>query len=106
MNYELLLWGLLGVVLHELAHALMAVSLGLRVKGVVICAKGIGVRREPGTQRQNAAIALAGPLVNLTLCVLLWAHPAAVAANAVLCIVNLLPIAGSDGLRVIQSLRG
>lgn len=105
MNTELLLWQAVGLILHEAAHAGACVYLGLKVKGIVICRKGIGVRREAGTPRQNAIVAAAGPLVNLLLLCLFWGNANAVIANLLLCAINLLPIPGSDGRRVWESLR-
>ena len=92
--------------LHEAAHAGCAAVLGSQVKRIGISRIGLYVVRSriPGRWRETVA-GLAGPALNLTLA-LLWLNniPALHQAgwiNAVLGVVNLLPLPHSDGLRVL-----
>jgi Zn-dependent protease len=98
-------WGsvVLAVVLHESAHLVMAYLGGVRVKHVGITWKGPYIVREPGTALQNTFISLAGPGINLALCLICrhWSGTFAF-VNGFLAVMNLLPIRSSDGLRVYR----
>ena len=77
------------VALHELAHVVAAIALGVRVKRVGISWRGPYIVREQGTPLASFVIALAGPGLNL----LLGAY-------------NLLPfIPGLDGSNALAALR-
>ena len=93
-----------GVVLHEAAHALVAVLLGLKVKQVGICVRGIYVKRQAGNPMQDALIAAAGPVTNLLLCCTWPWLPEFALANAVFGVVYSLPISNSDGSRVLAAI--
>ena len=60
------------LVLHESAHLAMAYLAGVRVKHIGLSWKGPYIVREPGTPVQNTFISLAGPGINLVLCLLCW----------------------------------
>jgi Zn-dependent protease len=91
------------VALHESAHLAMAYLGGVRVKHVGLSWKGPYIVREPGTPLQNTFISLAGPGINLFLCVLCWHLSGTFAfVNGLLAGINLLPIRSSDGLRVYR----
>ena len=91
------------VVLHESAHVAVACAAGVRVKHVGLSWKGPYIIREPGTPVQNTLISLAGPGINLVLCVLCWHFSRTFAlVNGFLALVNLLPVPLSDGLRVYR----
>jgi Zn-dependent protease len=96
-----LLMGLAAMILHEAAHLLTACALGVKVKRVGLkWNKGIFTVRETGPVGKNAIIALAGPLMNILL-VCLWPwSPTFGLANLCYAVANLLPIEGSDGLRI------
>jgi Zn-dependent protease len=99
-------YALVAVVLHEMAHAAMALGLGIHIYEVGLSWKGPFIRREFGTGAQNLAITLAGPGVNLLLALLLFRiSPIFALSNAVLGIFNLLPIPHSDGARAIHLLK-
>lgn len=98
------LFGLLAMVLHEIGHICVAQGLGLKVKDVGICWKGMYTVRESGPPEVNLQVALAGPLTNLALVALWPAAPILGLANLVCGVCNLLPIPGSDGLRVLRCL--
>ena len=60
------------LVLHESAHLAMAYLTGVRVKHIGLSWKGPYIVRESGTPIQNTFISLAGPGINLALCLLFW----------------------------------
>jgi Zn-dependent protease len=96
------------VALHELAHALMAEWLGLTVLGVVwrwTPIPGVGVRRTQGSPGQNLLIAAAGPAMSLALAWVLWptALHALALGNLAFAVVSLLPMASSDGARMLRA---
>ena len=93
----------LAVLFHESAHLAVAYLGGVRVKQVGLSWKGPYIIREPGTLLQNTCISLAGPGLNLILCVFCWHWSATFAfVNGFLAVMNLLPIRSSDGLRVYR----
>jgi Zn-dependent protease len=96
------LFGLLAMVLHEIGHLCVAQGLGLKVKHVGFCWKGMYTVREAGPPQINLQVALAGPLTNLALMPLWYLSPIFGMANLVCGICNLLPISGSDGTRALH----
>jgi Zn-dependent protease len=91
------------LVLHESAHLAMAYFTGVQVKHVGLSWKGPYIVREPGTRVRNTFISLAGPGINLALCLLCWHSWGTFArVNGFLALVNLLPVPSSDGLRVYR----
>jgi Zn-dependent protease len=94
---------------HELGHVLMATLLGVRVKAIGLCVLGSYIRREDSHRfGTEAAIAFAGPAVNLVLAIILFgSSPLAsfvAIMNAQIFALNLLPIPGCDGWRAMRSL--
>jgi Zn-dependent protease len=76
---------------------------GVRVKQVGLSWKGPYIIRESGTALQNTCISLAGPGLNLILCVFCLHLSATFAfVNGFLAVMNLMPIRSSDGLRVYR----
>jgi Zn-dependent protease len=118
MGEHLAAGALLGVLtaasllLHECGHALTARWLGVRVQEVGVCLKGPYIRRERALDaRQEAVIALGGPMVNAFLAVEVWRVGGGLGCwlalfNLVLLVSNLLPFPGSDGQRILSSLQG
>ena len=95
--------GLSAMVLHEFGHLVTSLMVGIRVKSVGLCMKGMYIVREAGSPMKNMLISLAGPLTNVALILLFWGHsPKFVLANFCLAICNLAPIRGSDGDRVLH----
>jgi Zn-dependent protease len=109
------------VLLHELGHALVALSQGVRVRSITLFLLGgvASVELECPTALGALAVALAGPLVSLTLALALLAgvHPAAHQSvvlgeiltqlgmlNLVLALFNLLPGLPLDGGLVVKAL--
>lgn len=95
--------GLSAMILHEFGHLVTSLMVGIRVKSVGMCMKGMYVIREAGSPMKNLLISLAGPLTNVGLILIFWGHsPKFVLANLCLAICNLAPIRGSDGDRVLR----
>jgi Zn-dependent protease len=107
---------------HEMGHALVARRLGVKVDGITLWLFG-GVARlrgEAATPGMEAKIAIAGPLVSLTLAILFGAATFALDAasgpplieagcawlagsNAILLIFNLIPAFPLDGGRLLRA---
>jgi Zn-dependent protease len=79
-----------------------------RVKAIGFCAKGVYIRRELTHDFSDALIAGAGPAVNLLLAAFLWRDPGVLSwlmqLNLILGIANLIPIKGTDGRRILETL--
>jgi Zn-dependent protease len=102
--FQGILFGLLAMALHEAAHVVAAIAVGIKVKSVGFCWKGIYTVREAGPPAKNVVVSLAGPLANVAL-MLCWAwSPTFGLANLCFAAFNLLPIQGSDGDRVLKCL--
>ncbi len=98
-----LFMGLAAMFLHEAAHLLAALTLGVRVKKVGLqWNKGIYTVREAGPPGKNMLIAFAGPLMNLLLISVCHWAPTLGLANFCYAVANLVPIEGSDGSRIVQ----
>ena len=98
------------LLLHEVGHMLMASSLNVEVKEFGLCLTGAYIRRAYASRRRDEIlIAAAGPLTNLALALpLLFMHIIGVQlalANIALCVINLLPIPASDGMRILRTIR-
>jgi Zn-dependent protease len=92
--------GVSAMVLHEFGHLATSLMVGIKVKSVGMCMKGMYIVREAGTPMKNMLVSLAGPLTNVALLLLFW-HVSTTFALANLCfaICNLAPVKGSDGDR-------
>ena len=98
------LFCLLAMAMHEGGHIVAALALGVKVKSIGFCWKGIYLVREAGSPVKNVLVSLAGPLANFVL-MLFWHHlPIFVLANFCCGLANLLPIRGSDGDRILTCL--
>ncbi len=94
------------MLLHEMGHIASALALKVPIHQVGISWRGPYIRRQPGTAKQNFAITLAGPGVNLWLA-LVFHHisPNFALCNLVIGVSNLLPIPASDGTRALNLIR-
>jgi Zn-dependent protease len=102
---------IVSLLLHEVGHMLAAISLGVPVYGIGLRLFGAYNRRERShNRRDEVLISLAGPGMNLLLAAPLLFIPhigvQLALGNLGLCLVNLLPIPSSDGMRILQTLRG
>jgi Zn-dependent protease len=114
------------VVLHEYGHALTARRYGVRTRSITILPIGgvASLERMPSQPKQELAIAIAGPIVTVTLVVVLWILLRALGTplvlteanfedapflvrlmwvNVVLAVFNLLPAFPMDGGRVLRA---
>jgi Zn-dependent protease len=100
--FEGLFLGLIAAALHEGGHLVAAVLVGVKVKSIGFRWKGLYTVRESGPPMKNLLISLAGPCTNLAL-VGFWplSHLFGL-ANLCFAFVNILPIEGSDGERVMR----
>ncbi len=112
MNYLLTHWlislagtlflGLSAMVLHEFGHIVTSLMVGIRVKSIGLCMKGMYIVREAGSPAKNMLVSLAGPMTNVALIFLFWNTSSTFAlANLCLAICNLAPVKGSDGERAL-----
>ena len=102
-SFHGLFLGLAAMLLHETAHLLTALALGVRVKKVGLkWNKGIYTVRETGPLGKNILIAFAGPLMNILMASFWQWSPNFGLANFCCALVNLLPIEGSDGSRIVR----
>lgn len=115
------------VILHELGHSVVAMRFGVQVRYIVLFPiGGVAAMSEiPEKPIQEFLIAIAGPLVNVAIVLLLWGitgslwpdpemslYPTNVGglldrlllANVVLVVFNMLPAFPMDGGRIMRSL--
>jgi Zn-dependent protease len=110
------------LVLHELAHALVARSYGMKINGITLFVFG-GVAElgeEPPTPRSEFFTALAGPVMSIALSVAFWLVGTALSdlgyagpvtavleylavINLILALFNLLPAFPLDGGRLLRA---
>lgn len=102
LNKTILLPFLFAAAAHEVGHYLALWQTGHPPN--VIQLGFFGAKMETGilSYRQELVAAAAGPAANLALCVFLPFWPAFGFYNAVLGLVNLLPIPGLDGEKVLR----
>jgi len=98
------------LLLHEMGHMVAAILLGVPVREFGLCLWGAYNRRaRAGRRRDEVLISVAGPLMNLFLALPLLYVPVfgsrLALCNLSLCVVNLLPIPSSDGLRILRTIR-
>lgn len=98
-------FGILAMALHEGGHIVTAWAVGVKVKRVGLCWKGMYTVREAGPPAKNMQVSLAGPLANLALMIFWPLSPTFGLANFFCGVCNLLPIPGSDGKRALSCLR-
>ena len=103
---QFVLLGVLAMTLHEAGHWIAALAVNVKVKAVGLCWKGLYTVREAGPPAKNLIISLAGPFSNIVL-MILWGHFYSHFSEANMCfaVINLLPIRGSDGDRVLTCWR-
>ena len=96
-----LFFGVGAMALHEIAHLLVALAVGVKIKSIGFGWKGLYTVREAGTPSKNLAVSLAGPLMNFALLILWHYSPMFGLANLCFGFFNLIPLTGSDGDRAI-----
>jgi Zn-dependent protease len=98
----------LSLLAHEAGHVALAWIMDAHVKAIGFCAKGAYIRREDTHDFSEVLIAAAGPAVNLLLAAFLWNGQGVLSwlmqLNLILGLANLIPIKGTDGRRILQTL--
>jgi len=98
------------LLMHEVGHMLVATTLGVPVREFGICLAGAYNRRASGScRRDEVLISAAGPVMNLCLVFPLLLLPVIgtqlALCNLALCLINLLTLPASDGLRILRTMR-
>ena len=103
---EALASGIAAMILHEMAHAAAALALKVKIHQIGMNRKGPYISRASGTTKQNLAITLAGPGINLWIALLFYRmSPNFALCSLVIGVVNLLPVPASDGSRALNLIR-
>jgi Zn-dependent protease/CBS domain-containing protein len=104
------------ILVHELAHALVARMYGVPTRDILLLPIGgiASLERMPDKPRQELAVALVGPAVNVAIAALLYAGITLIGSSAFaaqlmwinigLALFNLIPAFPMDGGRVLRSL--
>lgn len=110
-NYAIFMFFIL---IHEIAHLLVGLLLGIKPKNINVYAFGLSLEfysfgRVKYKNYKKLLIALAGPLMNLILAIIFIMlkqsqYTEIIYTNIVLAVFNLLPIYPLDGGRIIKSL--
>lgn len=138
-NVEQITWSMLFLIavfvcitLHELGHALVAGRFGIEAKNIVLLPIGgiASIEKFPDNPKQELAISMAGPVVNIAIASLLWLvmipHTSLMEGpppgasimhghdflynlrivNIALAVFNLIPAFPMDGGRILRALLG
>ncbi len=108
-NIEVFALSFVFIFVHELAHLLTGITLGLKIKRINVNLLGFSIEFENYGDNKNInriIIDLAGPLVNFIIAILsiIIKNPTILYINLCLIIINLLPIYPLDGGRIIKTL--
>jgi Zn-dependent protease len=99
----------LSLAAHEAGHLLVAKLNGTPCSAIGFCFRGAYLRRQCAGGIAEIAISGAGPLVNIVIAAAFWQDVGLVAwlaqMNAIVAFMNLLPVRGSDGHRILITLR-
>ena len=94
---------------HEAGHAITATLTGTKFSAMGLCLRGAYLRRDRATGALEILISFAGPFMNFMIAMALWSSQGILLwlgqMNAFLFLINLLPLRGSDGQRIIGEIR-
>src|SRR6059058_2488155 len=103
------LLAVLSLLLHEVGHAYAALLTHTRLSALGFCLWGSYIRRERAKGAAELFISAAGPATNLLIIALLWKNSGILGwlaqFNLFLLVANLIPHRGSDGRRMLITLR-
>jgi Zn-dependent protease len=99
----------LSLVIHEVAHVLVALFFAVPVHGIGIKFKGAYTfRKYASRRRHDVLIAAAGPFANLVLMFASFFVPRIgvwlAEWNCGIALINLLPLPGADGYRILKTI--
>lgn len=90
------------VVLHELAHMLIAFMMRVKIKEITLLSVGVNAKYEENiTLNKELIIASAGPLISLVLAIFLSNINFSI-INIIIFITNMVPIYPLDGGRIVR----
>jgi len=97
------------IILHEIGHIISGILLGLKINKLELNIAGISLEfKNYGKERKinNIIIDLAGPVINLLSAIIgLWIQSEIIIyVNAMLFIINMLPIYPLDGGRILKNI--
>ena len=99
----------LSLLAHEAGHFLVAKLSGTPCSAIGFCLRGAYLRRQRASGIAEIAISSAGPLINIAIAAMLWRDVGLLAwlaqMNAILAFLNLVPFRGSDGQRILTTMR-
>ena len=100
---------LASLLLHEFGHIMFAIFSGVKVKALGLSRRGAYIRRECAQGASEILVAAAGPAMNLLLVVLFWNSTGTLGwlaqMNLALFVMNMTPLFGSDGQRILRTIR-
>lgn len=103
---EMVLAALLALLIHEYGHITVALLCGVPVKKLAFSWRGCYIRREYArTPGLEILISASGPLANFIASLFFFPVPWFWSFNLVLGLTNLVPMAGSDGQRIMRAIR-
>ena len=91
------------VIIHELAHILLAKILNIKIKEIVFLSVGVNAQYENTNINKEFWVACAGPIASFFLAIF-FENSIYSAINTVILITNIMPIYPLDGGRIIRIL--
>lgn len=103
---------MLFVLIHELTHMIVGISLGFKPKKIIVMPFGFKIEFKEiewnkKIELKNAIISFAGPLANVVILLIaafLKLHTNIIYINLIITLFNLLPIYPLDGGRILKSI--
>jgi Peptidase family M50. len=103
-SHEIIIFGLLGGVIHEIGHLIAFYIVGSKPKSISVSL--CGIRLVPSgrilSRRKELFTLAAGPLFNLLTALIFWKTKSAAMISLALMLFNLFPISPLDGGRMLS----